>query len=200
MRRAGQLSDGREDETLREEAECDKAEREEGRGEDVLALYLEDLKQIPALEAEEEERLVAKLREKPEDSRARKRLTEAYLETALAEIRPYLGRMDVGELIGVANLALTAALCDEKTLESAVLRDTIKRNVHTALEEAVQEESQSDAEEHTLAERLNAMSDLASELAAELGREASPEDLAIRLGIPMDEVQRLLAMSMQALE
>lgn len=200
MRRAGQLSDGREDETLRDEAAREEASREEGQGEDVLALYLEDLKQIPALEAEEEERLVAKLRAKPEDSRARKRLTEAYLETALAEIRPYLGRMDVGELIGVANLALTAALCDEKTLESAVLRDTIKRNVHTALEEAVQKESQSDAEEHTLAERLNAMSDLASELAAELGREASPEDLAIRLGIPMDEVQRLLAMSMQALE
>ena len=200
MRRAGQLSDGREDETLRDEAAREEASREEGQGEDVLALYLEDLKQIPALEAEEEERLVAKLRAKPEDSRARKRLTEAYLETALAEIRPYLGRMDVGELIGVANLALTAALCDEKTLESAVLRDTIKRNVHTALEEAVQEESQSDVEEHTLAERLNAMSDLASELAAELGREASPEDLAIRLGIPMDEVQRLLAMSMQALE
>ena len=200
MRRAGQLSDGREDETLRDEAAREEASREEGQGEDVLALYLEDLKQIPALEAEEEERRVAKLRAKPEDSRARKRLTEAYLETALAEIRPYLGRMDVGELIGVANLALTAALCDEKTLESAVLRDTIKRNVHTALEEAVQEESQSDAEEHTLAERLNAMSDLASELAAELGREASPEDLAIRLGIPMDEVQRLLAMSMQALE
>jgi len=200
MRRAGQLSDGREDETLRDKAAREEASREEGQGEDVLALYLEDLKQIPALEAEEEERLVAKLREKPEDSRARKRLTEAYLETALAEIRPYLGRMDVGELIGVANLALTAALCDEKTLESAVLRDTIKRNVHTALEEAVQEESQSGAEEHTLAERLNAMSDLASELAAELGREASPEDLAIRLGIPIDEVQRLLAMSMQALE
>ena len=200
MRRACQLSDGREDETLRDEAAREEASREVGPGEDVLALYLADLKQIPALEAEEEERLVAKLRAKPEDSRARKRLTEAYLETALAEIRPYLGRMDVGELIGVANLALTAALCDEKTLESAVLRDTIKRNVHTALEEAVQEESQSDAEEHTLAERLNAMSDLASELAAELGREASPEDLAIRLGIPMDEVQRLLAMSMQALE
>ena len=200
MRRAGQLSDGREDETLRDEAAREGASGEEGQGEDVLALYLEDLKQIPALEAEEEERLVAQLRAKPEDSRARKRLTEAYLETALAEIRPYLGRMDVGELIGVANLALTAALCDEKTLESAVLRDTIKRNVHTALEETVQEESQSDAEEHTLAERLNAMSDLASELAAELGREASPEDLAIRLGIPMDEVQRLLAMSMQALE
>ena len=200
MRRAGQLSDGREDETLRDEAAREEASREEGQGEDVLALYLEDLKQIPALEAEEEERLVAKLRAKPEDSRARKRLTEAYLATALAEIRPYLGRMDVGELIGVANLALTAALCDEKTLESAVLRDTIKRNVQTALEEGVQEESQSDAEEHTLAERLNAMSDLASELAAELGREASPEDLAIRLGISMDEVQRLLAMSMQALE
>ena len=200
MRRAGELSDGREDEALRDEAACEEEVREEGQGEDVLALYLEDLKQIPTLKAEEEARLLEQLRADREDSRARKRLTEAYLETALAEIRPYLGRMDVGELIGVANLALTAALCDEKTLESAVLRDTIKRNVHTALEEAVQEESQSDAEEHTLAERLNAMSDIASELAAELGREASPEDLAVRLGIPLDEVQRLLAMSMQALE
>ena len=72
MRRAGQLSDGREDETLRDEAAREEASREEGQGEDVLALYLEDLKQIPALEAEEEERLVAKLRAKPEDSRARK--------------------------------------------------------------------------------------------------------------------------------
>ena len=200
MRRAGQLSDGREDETLREEAECDKAEREEGQHEDVLALYLEDLKQIPELKAEEEARLLEQLRAKREDVPARKRLTEGYLGTALEEIRPFLGRMDVGELIGVANLALTATLCDEKTLESAVLRDTIKRNVRTALAEAVQEESRSDAEERTLAERLNAMSELASELASELGREASPEDLAIRLGIPIDEVQRLLAMSMQALE
>lgn len=139
MRRAGELSDGREDEALRDEAAREEEAREEGQGEDVLALYLEDLKQIPALKAEEEARLLEQLRADREDSRARKRLTEAYLETALAEIRPYLGRMDVGELIGVANLALTAALCDEKTLESAVLRDTIKRNVHTALEEAVQE-------------------------------------------------------------
>ncbi len=200
MRRAGQLSDGREDETLREEAECDKAEREEGQREDVLALYLEDLKQIPELKAEEEARLLEQLRAKREDVPARKRLTEGYLGTALEEIRPFLGKMDVGELIGVANLALTATLCDEKTLESAVLRDTIKRNVRTALAEAVQEESRSDAEERTLAERLNAMSELASELASELGRETSPEDLAIRLGIPIDEVQRLLAMSMQALE
>ena len=132
MRRAGELSDGREDEALRDEAACEEEVREEGQGEDVLALYLEDLKQIPTLKAEEEARLLEQLRVDREDSRARKRLTEAYLETALAEIRPYLGRMDVGELIGVANLALTAALCDEKTLESAVLRDTIKRNVHTA--------------------------------------------------------------------
>ena len=68
MRRAGQLSDGREDEALRDEAAREEASREEGQGEDVLALYLEDLKQIPALEAEEEERLVAQLRAKPEDS------------------------------------------------------------------------------------------------------------------------------------
>ena len=46
MRRAGQLSDGREDETLRDEAAREEASREEGQGEDVLALYLEDLKQI----------------------------------------------------------------------------------------------------------------------------------------------------------
>lgn len=192
MRRAGELSGGREEQIQAE------TENEGMTGADLLSLYLEELKQIPALEAEEEAVLLEKLR--AGDARARKRLTEGYLGTALAEIQPFVGSMEAGELIGVANLALTAALCDEKILESTVLRDTIKRNVHTALEEAVQEESQSDAEEHTLAERLNAMSDLASELAAELGREASPEDLAIRLGIPIDEVQRLLAMSMQALE
>lgn len=192
MRRAGELSGGREEQTQAE------TENEGMTGADLLSLYLEELKQIPALEAEEEAALLEKLR--AGDARARKRLTEGYLGTALAEIQPFVGSMEAGELIGVANLALTAALCDEKILESTVLRDTIKQKVHTALEEAVRENRQSDTGEQTLADRMNALTELSSELAAELGREASPEELAARLDIPLDEVQRLLAMSMQALE
>ena len=192
MRRAGELSGGREEQTQAETGD------EGMTGADLLSLYLEELKQIPALEAEEEAALLEKLR--AGDARARKRLTEGYLGTALAEIQPFVGSMEAGELIGVANLALTAALCDEKILESTVLRDTIKQKVHTALEEAVRENRQSDTAEQTLADRMNALTELSSELAAELGREASPEELAARLDIPLDEVQRLLAMSMQALE
>lgn len=192
MRRAGELSGGREEQIQAE------TENEGMTGADLLSLYLEELKQIPALEAEEEAVLLEKLR--AGDARARKRLTEGYLGTALAEIQPFVGTMEAGELIGVANLALTAALCDEKILESTVLRDTIKQKVHTALEEAVRENRQSDTAEQTLADRMNALTELSSELAAELGREASPEELAARLDIPLDEVQRLLAMSMQALE
>lgn len=192
MRRAGELSGGREEQTQAETG------NEGMTGADLLSLYLEELKRIPALEPEEEAALLEKLR--ANDARARKRLTEGYLGTALAEIQPFVGSMEAGELIGVANLALTAALCDEKILESTVLRDTIKQKVHTALEEAVRESRQSDTAEQTLADRMNAMTELSSELAAELGREASPEELASRLDIPLDEVQRLLAMSMQALE
>jgi hypothetical protein len=192
MRRAGELSGGREEQIQAE------TENEGMTGADLLSLYLEELKQIPALEGEEEAALLEKLR--AGDARARKRLTEGYLGTALAEIQPFVGSMEAGELIGVANLALTAALCDEKILESTVLRDTIKQKVHTALEEAVRENRQSDTGEQTLADRMNALTELSSELAAELGREASPEELASRLDIPLDEVQRLLAMSMQALE
>lgn len=192
MRRAGELSGGREEQTQAETG------NEGMTGADLLSLYLEELKQIPALEAEEEAVLLEKLR--AGDARARKRLTEGYLGTALAEIQPFVGTMEAGELIGVANLALTAALCDEKILESTVLRDTIKQKVHTALEEAVRENRQSNTGEQTLADRMNALTELSSELAAELGREASPEELASRLDIPLDEVQRLLAMSMQALE
>ena len=192
MRRAGELSGGREEQTQAETG------NEGMTGADLLSLYLEELKRIPALEPEEEAALLEKLR--ANDARARKRLTEGYLGTALAEIQPFIGSMEAGELIGVANLALTAALCDEKILESTVLRDTIKQKVHTALEEAVRESRQSDTAEQTLADRMNAMTELSSELAAELGREASPEELASRLDIPLDEVQRLLAMSMQALE
>jgi len=192
MRRAGELSGGREEQIQAETG------NEGMTGADLLSLYLEELKQIPALEGEEEAALLEKLR--AGDARARKRLTEGYLGTALAEIQPFVGSMEAGELIGVANLALTAALCDEKILESTVLRDTIKQKVHTALEEAVRENRQSDTAEQTLADRMNALTELSSKLAAELGREASPEELASRLDIPLDEVQRLLAMSMQALE
>jgi len=192
MRRAGELSGGREEQIQAE------TENEGMTGADLLSLYLEELKQIPALEAEEEAALLEKLR--AGDARARKRLTEGYLGTALAEIQPFVGSMEAGELIGVANLALTAALCDEKILESTVLRDTIKQKVHTALEEAVRENRQSDTGEQTLADRMNALTELSSELAAELGREASPAEQAGRGASPRALVQRLLAMSMQALE
>lgn len=188
MRREGELSGGR----------AEEIQSEGMTGADILSLYLEELKQIPALEAAEEAALLEKLR--AGDVRARKRLTEGYLGTALAEIQPFVGGMEASELIGVANLALTAALCDEKILESTVLRDTIKQKVHTALEEAVRENRQSDAAAQTLAERMNAMTEVSAELAAKLGREVSPEELARQLEIPLDEVQRLLAMSMQALE
>ena len=66
MRRAGELSGGREEQTQAE------TENEGMTGADLLSLYLEELKQIPALEAEEEEALLEKLR--AGDARARKRL------------------------------------------------------------------------------------------------------------------------------
>ena len=69
MRRAGELSGGREEQIQAETG------NEGMTGADLLSLYLEELKQIPALEAEEEVALLEKLR--AGDARASRRATSA---------------------------------------------------------------------------------------------------------------------------
>lgn len=93
-------------------------------GTDLLSFYSEELRQIPALGAEEEGVLLEKLW--AGDMCTRERLVEGYLDITLTEIQSFVGSMGTSELIGAADLALTATFYDEKILESTMLRSMIK--------------------------------------------------------------------------
>lgn len=185
----------------------DPSERE--TAEDILSLYLEELKAIrPLTEAEEAEALQ---KAGEGDRGARERLIESYLMPSLSIVKDFIGgEMGVSEMIGVSNLSLVTAVeeyigrskatGEEQQGEETGLSGYVRAAVRAALEQAETEERCSRQRAETVAERVNQLMEAARVMATELGREASPEELAERLRTPEEEVRALLKMSVQAME
>lgn len=185
----------------------DSSERE--TAEDILSLYLEELKAIrPLTEAEEAEALQ---KAGEGDRGARERLIESYLMPSLSIVKDFIGgEMGVSEMIGVSNLSLVTAVeeyigrskaaGEEQQEEETGLSGYVRAAVRAALKQAETEERCSRQRAETVAERVNQLMEAARVMATELGREASPEELAERLRTPEEEVRALLKMSVQAME
>lgn len=185
----------------------DPSERE--TAEDILSLYLEELKAIrPLTEAEEAEALQ---KAGEGDRGARERLIESYLMPSLSIVKDFIGgEMGVSEMIGVSNLSLVTAVeeyigrskatGEEQQGEETGLSGYVRAAVRAALKQAETEERCSRQRAETVAERVNQLMEAARVMATELGREASPEELAERLRTPEEEVRALLKMSVQAME
>lgn len=185
----------------------DPSERE--TAEDILSLYLEELKAIrPLTEAEEAEALQ---KAGEGDRGARERLIESYLMLSLSIVKDFIGgEMGVSEMIGVSNLSLVTAVeeyigrskatGEEQQGEETGLSGYVRAAVRAALKQAETEERCSRQRAETVAERVNQLMEAARVMATELGREASPEELAERLRTPEEEVRALLKMSVQAME
>lgn len=185
----------------------DSSERE--TAEDILSLYLEELKAIrPLTEAEEAEALQ---KAGEGDRGARERLIESYLMPSLSIVKDFIGgEMGVSEMIGVSNLSLVTAVeeyigrskaaGEGQQEEETGLSGYVRAAVRAALKQAETEERCSRQRAETVAERVNQLMEAARVMATELGREASPEELAERLRTPEEEVRALLKMSVQAME
>lgn len=178
--------------------------------EDILDIYLSEVKAISPLSEKEEEMLVSLAA--AGDSAARDRITEGYLMHALTLVKDFMGGpLSVAEMIGISNLALVGAVREhlqqsaagEKSaagaLERRPLRDTIAEAVRRELGAACEAEKQTGQEENEIAVRANRLTEAARVMAAELGRPATEEELAERMHCPAEEIRTLLNMTMQAM-
>ena len=102
---------------------------------EILELYLEELKALPRIELEEKEMLFKDLKEGKE--KAREKLTEAYLLTAVEMAAGYKNRgIGLADLIQEANVGLMAALSEP---EEKIDDNFIRKSIDLALKKAVQE-------------------------------------------------------------
>ena len=187
----------------KDEEELVAAERAEAAAKDPLdaemvRIYKKEAARAKSLSPDQEYQLVYKLA--TGDENARNLLIEANLDLAIRLAGEYKGRgLPVSDLIQESNIGLMMAI---NTYEPEIDGpfDTFKEmNIRRQLETALSDYSHSTRSARKMASRVNELNDLATAFANEYEREASPKELAERMGIPEEEVRLLMKVSLDAI-
>lgn len=159
----------------------------------LLELYLEELKAVPPVGELRKKELMQEASNGKQE--ARKKLVEIYLMQAVQLAAAYRGRgVGLADLIQEANVGLMEAMLADTITEKSILE-----SMEAALIQALAEEGREVEVGEQIAARLNMLSDAAMELAERYGREATMEELAEYLSLTVDEVQRGMRVSLDAI-
>ena len=168
---------------------------------DTLQLYLDELQGLPELSDGETEELLKKAN--AGDRKSRDRLTEGNLKYAMSLVGGFTGRsLSVPDLISEANLALVGAVneCAKTANRPEDLKTVIKREVTNALESAEAAKNAENEADTGIAQKINMFTELTRVMAEELGRQATAEELSVRMHTDPDEVREIIKMAKQAME
>ena len=165
-----------------------------------LRQYKKDLKNIKQQPGEAAEALV--LQAADGDAQAKKFLTEHCMAWVLpiAEGYAHQGLLlqdlvqegHLGLMIGVDTLGLRE---EERSWEAH-----LEHEIHRAIRMALDEQTGSDSTGEQITEKLNRMADSITDLTEELGRQISPEELALYLDMPTEEIEDLLRIAGEQIE
>lgn len=158
-------------------------------------MYLDELKEIRPCTDQEREVLPAKAA--GGDEQARERLIEGHLIFALAVAKDFRDRgVLMSDLVQEANLALTLAV--EEYREGDFLAQT-REKILAFLQAAVAEQTREEKIGEEMLERVNRLQEVSGKMAEELGREATVEELARRMELPVGEIRDIMKMAVDAL-
>lgn len=129
----------------------------------------------------------------------RNRLVEQYLPEVLESLYDYTQMgVDEDELVGEASLILTETVDAYLKHRVGNLQDIIDAAINERLTAFITECNGIKAADQDLADRLNILSDKAVEMLEELGRRPTNDELAEKLSMSVDEIERLLKISEDA--
>ena len=163
--------------------------------EDLYQIYMEELIVIKDLEDDEIDALFIK--KNNGDPAARERLIEGNLKKVLFYVKDFVNQgVPMSDLIQEASVELMM-LVDEA--ENRGFLELLESRVCHRLQEVVEEQKADTDFNEEYAERVNVLEEVASKLAEELGHQATEEEIANRMNLPLDEVKDLMKVSMDAL-
>ncbi len=164
--------------------------------EDPVRMYLKEIGKVPLLSAEEEQELAERI--ESGDETAKKRLSEANLRLVVSIAKRYVGRgMALLDLIQEGNLGLM------KAVEKFDYRKGYKFSTYAtwwirqAITRAIADQARTIRIPVHMVETINKLRRTSRQLLQELGREATPEEIAKRMDLPVERVQEIMKISQE---
>ena len=164
--------------------------------EDPVRMYLKEIGKVPLLTAEEEKELAMKM--EAGDMEAKKRLAEANLRMVVSIAKRYVGRgMLFLDLIQEGNLGLI------KAVEKFDYRKGYKFSTYAtwwirqAITRAIADQARTIRIPVHMVETINKLIRVQRQLLQELGREPYPEEIAEKMGLPVERVREIQKISQE---
>ena len=164
--------------------------------EDPVRMYLKEIGKVPLLTAEEEKELAMKM--EAGDMEAKKRLAEANLRLVVSIAKRYVGRgMLFLDLIQEGNLGLI------KAVEKFDYRKGYKFSTYAtwwirqAITRAIADQARTIRIPVHMVETINKLIRVQRQLLQELGPEPYPEEIAEKMGLPVERVREIQKISQE---
>ena len=164
--------------------------------EDPVRMYLKEIGKVPLLTAEEEKELAMKM--EAGDMEAKKRLAEANLRLVVSIAKRSVGRgMLFLDLIQEGNLGLI------KAVEKFDYRKGYKFSTYAtwwirqAITRAIADQARTIRIPVHMVETINKLIRVQRQLLQELGREPYPEEIAEKMGLPVERVREIQKISQE---
>ena len=161
---------------------------------DPVRMYLKEIGKVPLLSPDEEIELAKKI--ELGDEAAKKKLAEANLRLVVSIAKRYVGRgMQLLDLIQEGNLGLI------KAVEKFDYRKGYKFSTYAtwwirqAITRAIADQARTIRIPVHMVETINRLVRTQRHLVQKLGREATPEELAKELDMPVDRVREIMKIS-----
>ena len=164
--------------------------------EDPVRMYLKEIGKVPLLTAEEEKELAMRMEEG--DADAKKRLAEANLRLVVSIAKRYVGRgMLFLDLIQEGNLGLI------KAVEKFDYRKGYKFSTYAtwwirqAITRAIADQARTIRIPVHMVETINKLIRAQRPLLQALGREPQPDEIAVKMNLPVERVREIQKISQE---
>ena len=167
----------------------------EGIGvDDPVRMYLKEIGKVPLLSPDEEIELAKKI--ELGDEEAKKKLAESNLRLVVSIAKRYAGRgMQLLDLIQEGNLGLIKAVEKFDYRKGYKLSTYATWWIRQAITRAIADQARTIRIPVHMVETINRLVRTQRQLVQKLGREATPEELAKELDMPVERVREIMKIS-----
>ncbi|MBQ9908041.1 MAG: RNA polymerase sigma factor RpoD [Oscillospiraceae bacterium] len=160
---------------------------------DSVKIYLKEIGRVPLLTAEEETDLARRLADNPHDEGARQRLAEANLRLVVSIAKKYVGRgMQFLDLIQEGNMGLLKAVDKFDYTKGFKFSTYATWWIRQAITRALADQARTIRIPVHMVESITKVKKVSSQILHETGQEASPEEIASKLEMPVEKVLEIM--------
>jgi len=158
-----------------------------------VKIYLKEIGRVALLTADEETDLARRLADNPKDEPARQRLAEANLRLVVSIAKKYVGRgMQFLDLIQEGNMGLLKAVDKFDYTKGFKFSTYATWWIRQAITRALADQARTIRIPVHMVESITKVKKISSQILHETGQEASPEEIAKKLEMPVEKVLEIM--------